>query len=175
MESNNVGAVREPPTIEQRLEKLEKQAGQWRRMAMRLYGIALAFGAGFILMFALAAVKPDATQDVIRAKRLEIVDDKGKTRISLVALPKYGPLLQFSDDKGNHRAGLSLGADGPALWLEDETGRGRAGLIVDANGPGLRLFDEKSRERAGLTADADGADFALRDKDGKVIWQAPPK
>jgi len=186
MEKISVGAVRETPNLEQRVERLEKEAGHWRRMAMRLYGVSVALGAGLVFILALAAVKPAAVPDVIRAKKLEIVDDKGNTRAEL-AVDHDGTALMFYDLNGNALAQLEGYTDRSSLILSDEKDHGGAMLGSYEDGPNLVLFDGNGKSRATLEVVTDGpplgpglkfhdrADLHFIDEKGKVIWQAPPK
>lgn len=163
MESNTVGAelasarkkVRDEtsssPTKERGLEAVEERLEKLEKANRRLIPLL----AGLVLILALGAVKVFAAQDVIRANSLEIVDDAGKTRISLEMESFAGvpaaPALRMYDEKGNRRATPLWRADWTGLVLYDENGKMRAALGVHAAAPGLNLFDEG----------------------GKVIWQAP--
>jgi hypothetical protein len=94
-----------------------------------------------------------AVQEVVRAKRFEVVDDQGK-----------------------RRAALGLTADGsPAFWLYDATGKTRVELHVLPDGStDLLLYDAAGERRAWLGLTPDGSPYLwLRDTAGKVIWHAP--
>jgi hypothetical protein len=84
-----------------------------------------------------------AVQEVVRAKRFEVVDDQGRSRALLSVLPDGSPGLTLYDGAGKQRAGLGLLPDGtPRLALHDAAGKQRAGLTVLPDGsPGLALFD----------------------------------
>lgn len=79
-----------------------------------------------------------AEQDVVRVRRLEIVDDRGRVRI-VVGLLGHGEEavygLRVDDPAG--RAGADLAVEGPttqlSLWHD---GNERAAVTVDAWGEG---------------------------------------
>lgn len=206
METNNVGAVRategspalggETPTIEERVEKLEREAGHWRRLAMRLYGVSLALGAMLVVILALAATKTAATtQDHIRAKQIDIVDDKGNYRAGIGPYPggyalwvldekqkmrawlgvsSNGPYLTLHDSKGRTRAWVGVNSVGPGLAMIDDMEIKRAEISVDAGGPQMEMFDGKGNLRVGLAvAETYGPGLQMADDKGKVIWHAP--
>ena len=173
-------------TVEQRLEKLEKAN-------RRLTWIALAFGAGFILLFALAATKP--APDTLRVKKLEVVDDTGKTRMALDVGWRKSAEIVMTDQKGirratidesaivffdehhSERAGLLLLDKGPILELSGESGHGFATFESFADGPSLLLFgSNKDYARLAIQMLNDEPYVRLFDKDLKTVaWQAPPK
>jgi len=111
--------------------------------------------------------KAAPVQEVIRAKRFELVDAEGKTRGEL-SMGVYGrsPEIRFFDQKGESGALLTVDSDGrPACVLFDGKGKPRSLMSVDADGnPGLRLLNEKGKTRAGLSLDGLG----LFDDNGKV-------
>jgi len=59
-------------------------------------------------------------QEIIRTKRLEIVDDNGKLRVLLTVLGS-APMLSLLDDNGKLRAKLTVYAE-PLFALYDEDG-----------------------------------------------------
>ena len=59
-----------------------------------------------------------AVQDVVRAKKFQVVDDQGKKRAALGLSDDGGPALLLYDADGKKRAGLFLASDGsPSLSL----------------------------------------------------------
>jgi hypothetical protein len=123
-------------------------------------------------------------QKVVRAQRFEVVAKDGKVR-AVLDVDKDGrsPRLRLCDKDGNVRARLGLGKDGaPGLLLWGKGGEARAMLDL----LGLRLADEDGKERAslgarefertrtGATERTPESSLVLFDKEGKVLWQAPP-
>jgi hypothetical protein len=115
----------------------------------------------------------------------------------LSVLPSQGPVLKLSDGKalisvrakgdgsseitlhsegGEPRAALFLEADGtPVLSMTDADGNVRAGLTISADGaPSLSLYDDTSL-RAMLGASGDRASLTLLDRQGRLVYSAPPR
>jgi hypothetical protein len=91
--------------------------------------------------------------EVLRARRIEVVDAAGRMRI-----------------------GLGVRSDGlPGLTLRDAAGRVRVGLVVLPEGTGLNLSDAAGRTRATLAVHPDGSPrFLLLDATGgRVLFRAP--
>ena len=89
-------------------------------------------------------------QDVVRAKRFELVDDAGKVRGEF-RLVDGEPVLTLADAAGKPRGEFWLINGEPAVTLFDAAGE-VSGLFSLFNGePYLRLYDA----------------------DGKTIWSAP--
>jgi hypothetical protein len=99
-----------------------------------------------------AQAKQPAVADVVRARRLEVVDAAGKTRAGLSLGPDGGPRLLLFDASEKPRATLSVDSKGsPRLLLSGEAGKTRASLSVGPDGsPRLFLFDASEKLRASL-------------------------
>lgn len=94
--------------------------------------------------------------DVIQARRLEVVDDRGEVRVLLEASGNRPGLILYGAD-GKVRATLTAGADGVSmLSLADAVGTPRAMLMVFPDGPSLMLSDTSGKTRAGLGVGGDG-------------------
>lgn len=175
-------------TIEERLEKLEKELNRANRRNCRLL-------AGMTLCLALAAFPWIFTPQtllaqysvqrpkVIRAAGFVVEDEAGKARATLT-VSNEGSLLGLSDEQGNIRAMLRVDKDGPLLELRDEKSKPRAQQRVNKEGPELSLRDEHYRIRATLGATTvttvDGkqtswpeSSLLLFGPDGKICWQTP--
>ena len=91
-----------------------------------------------------AAPQP-AVQDVVRTKRLEVVDANGKVRVSITP-QNDSYVLSLNDESGKTRLGLLAGSFGSMLSLLDENGKTRAVLSVVQQTPTtLRLTNEKGK------------------------------
>jgi len=144
--------------------------------------------------------KPGAVvRDVLRARRLEIVDDAGQARVLLAVHGKDGPHVALTDEKGTVRAKLLLSAAGPALFLLDSQGGKRlaCGLLDDGakfevydddqsrravlgcmgetqhSKVGLLLFDRDGARRATVGVTAANTELSVCNDQGDPIWQAP--
>ena len=133
-------------TIEQRVEKLEKQ-NRWMK---RVGGLALAAVACVVLM---GQGKPKELPD-LDVRSLAVRDAAGESWATLGQL-KGKSFLSLFDKAGKSRLTLASMADGsPALNLSDNAGETRVLLALLADGsPVLKMYDAK----------------------GNVVWQAPPK
>lgn len=100
----------------------------------------------------------DATPDVVRARRFELVDAEGRMRAALGFLVTGDPALRLFDAAGNTQAQLSVDDEGNlALVLCDAAEKPRASLMVLDDGvPGLFLYDAAGEEQAQLSVPADG-------------------
>ena len=95
----------------------------------------------------------EAIADVIRARRIELVDAQGIVR-----------------------AALAVHADGTAgVDLSDAEGRVHASLTLDAGGvPRLNLLGKTGEVRAALGFGPDWrTQLVLSDSNAQVIWSAP--
>jgi hypothetical protein len=110
-----------------------------------------------------AQSSPVADQKIIRAQRLEIVDDRGSKRIGIsVTSGRAG--VDILDDRGTKRIGISVidmnaladgGRAGFALY--DKAGNIRASLSVAEDGQTvLSLCDNGSAPRLQMVVDANG-------------------
>ena len=80
---------------------------------------------------ALAADGGGGVSEVVRARRFEVVDAKGRTRAMLGMTPGGTLKLTLDDEGGTTRARLVLGTDeNPWLMLDDAKGKTRASLTL---------------------------------------------
>jgi hypothetical protein len=191
------------PSIEERLERLEKQ-NRWLKVLL-LAVIVLAGGG--VMLSVVSGVRAQAPQwrRTVEAEKFVLRDSNGKTRATLRVVLPDGPRLDLYDANGKPRvvlatppsAGLLLTdasgmpltvrvgstGEGPGLFLFDANGNPRATLL-DSDGPSLILQDAGGFRsvigHAALTAPATGeqsqssaASIHLFNKAGKVIWAAP--
>jgi hypothetical protein len=132
-------------------------------------------------------------EEVIRAKRFEMVDDEGQARVvlgtqdetsGLMLLDSNGQsvaelavsddtgsaMLSLYDERGSLRASLDLDADGsPTVGLYDISGEPRISLgIAEGGSPVLDFTGPFGEARMSLVMDGEGNDRAtIRvDKDG---------
>jgi hypothetical protein len=127
---------------------------------------------------------------------LQLTGSGGQTA-ELSVLPSQGPVLKLSDGKAlvsmrakgdgsseitlhsegqEPRAAMFLEADGtPVLSMTDAEGRVRAGLTISADGsPSLSLYDDASL-RAMLGTSGDRSVLTLLDRQGRLVYAAPPR
>lgn len=94
-----------------------------------------------------AAPEPQATQDVVRTRQLEVVDGEGSPRVVIrtAGLPVDGPEpyagIQLMGRDGQARVALTVGTDGSTLQMND--GRRVPRLV-------LQTLDEDSSQPDGV-------------------------
>jgi len=130
--------------------------------------VAVAYVAG--------KAKAVPVQEVVRAKRFELVDAKGAVRgVISMGEDARSPGVAFLDAKGKRRAELTTKSDGSSLLaLHDKSGWVRLTLTQLTEGTAfLTLHDEENRIRVLLEVASDGnPTLVMLDKE-KVLWQAP--
>jgi hypothetical protein len=165
-----------------RVERLERAAGRWRRLA--LVGMTLL---GVLGLVGATRQSNGPTVDEARAKQFTLVDASGSIRGVLGTGASGTVGLELYDRAGVVLTQVMVTPNGaPQVTLLDRSGAGRAVLGLDADGsPHLTLLDERSGTRAvlGHTSIGGGgtgpgvrrsaASLVLADRDGKVLFKAP--
>ena len=142
--------------------------------------VALIGGRVWQPQVAVAQGRQPAVTDLVRTKRVELVDEVGKVR-AVLAMTKDGPLgLHLHDAAGKVRASLDLLGDDPALGLCNAAGTALVNLttsrLVFADAAGmttldsskLRLADAAGKVRTDLGLSPDGTpSLKLADAAGK--------
>jgi hypothetical protein len=177
-------------TLEQRVEKLEKQ-NKWLK---RLGTLAIAVGAVVVLggqaegkevrhlLGKSLAISDDAGELRVKlgvqdgTSRLELNDRHGRSRVFLHADLQGQTTLFLKDGTMKERVGISVSDLGPAmmtLWAKD--GQGLVSAYVDLKGSkGFAIEDKGGTTRAVLEVTPSGSlRLELRDTNGKVLWKAP--
>lgn len=143
--------------------------------------IIMAFFSFFGSLAANFSVNPVAeaetgSEKTVTTSELRLVDERGRTR-ALLSLLRGSPRLIMTDEQGEFRLELGLGAQGrPVLSLRDQEGRPRTTVSVQSGGaPVILLNDDQGRKRASLSLSADGSPaLIMSDKSGKdrlAVWQ----
>jgi hypothetical protein len=151
------------PSIEERLERLEKQ-NRWLRMLV----LALIFLAGGGVMLSVVSgvrAQAPAWKRTVEAGKFVLRDSSGKTRAMLGMIPT-GPVLRMYDTSGTPRAALSVSEVGAGLGLYDTSGQMRAVLDMFAGNQNLTLLDASGAQLARLDGSADGPSLTLQDSGG---------
>ena len=171
-----------------RVDRLERELRAWRRLALGsvLVGATLlATGFG----------KP--VRDLVMAKRIELVDEVGRTRI-LLSADYTLPTIAVLDETGEQRLQLTLDEAqdphvqlvdqyartrmdlrqseelGPALIMKDATGTKRSTLATHPRGTGFVFFDRMGEMRFGAVVDDNiGPSLHMFDDAGKLILREP--
>ena len=145
-------------TLTRRLDRLELENRNWRRIAVIVVLVGLTFGI-------MGQAGQRNTSRVIEGTRLILRDDSGKPRL---IMDKDG--LYATDQNGVTRFVLSLLPSGTGLILYDSSGEERLLLAVANIGlASVTLYDKGHKERAVLEIQSDGrAVLNLKDPNGHL-------
>jgi hypothetical protein len=145
---------------------------------LRFVVVAWLLSVVVVMLFGVGVQRAASQSDVLRARRIEVVDSTGRPRIVLALSPQDGsPGLVLLNEAGRIRVSLALlpgGASG--LVLSDGAGRERISLSVLPSGAsGLALLDAAGGTRAMFTLlPSDGSPgLVLFDAAGRVLFRAP--
>lgn|GEM_PF-5301932 len=132
-------AERTSLVLDARIARVERQ-NRWLRYGFLLLAVLLLWG-GYDRFF------PEGVtihKTILESKELKLLDNAGNPRLFLRMYSRV-PVLQLMDSKGKPRMSLGLRFDdAPFIDLSDQSGRTRATLeITKHDTPALRLFDEK--------------------------------
>lgn len=123
--------------------------------------IALTVVNMVLLTFSLAQPRPAEGQGIapiLRGRALEIVDDRGRVRASIMVHPA-GPAVPVPDGK--------IYPETVILRLIDPKGRPNVKLSASEQGAGLGLGGESDPTYAVLLAQGSSASLKLTNKDGR--------
>ena len=132
-------------TLEQRIAALERRLKFYRRLIMVCAAI-------FVLALIVAAGQDQKTHDMLRTKRLEVVNGSGD-RVFIAG----------SDSSTGHGRVVILNAGATPVVVA--TGSEDGGTLM--------FFDENEKLRLSTSADQRGGFLQLLDSDGKTSWSAP--
>lgn len=148
--------------LESRIEALEKRT--------RLLVGALLVVTSLTLLG--AAASPEGDNQVVRAKRFELVDSEGRVRGEL-ALQDGAPVFSLLDAAGRDRLSLHHDAGGTALFIRDQEGVIRLGAAhFGLGGGGFALHGPDSKGAAILYYDESGS-LSFYDTDGNRSLHLP--
>ncbi|MCX7021120.1 MAG: hypothetical protein NTW26_02380, partial [bacterium] len=150
-------------TVEERLEKVERELATAKRRNQRLLIAAgLLLGISALAWLSTVNTSPVLAQEVnvktpaitesgniIRANGFVLEDAEGRGR-AVLEMMAGGPRLGLYDENGQIRVALVAFEDGPMLALIDENGEIRDTLVSYKGGPALGLYDDNGKIRAGL-------------------------
>jgi hypothetical protein len=162
-------------TLEQRVERLERQNRRLRQTVRTLSATAGAALAGFAILFSCA--KPGATAggaEALSAKRLQIVNEQGQPVIVLQADPRgFGRIVTY-EGEGRQLVQVAATDEGGTVAVAGREGKLRAGLGVTKEDAGsVFTFDRNDRRllSLGVAGSGDGALFSyLRNGQLKQMW-----
>lgn len=125
-------------SIRRRLERVERQ-NRWMRVGF----LVLLLVAGYAVADKLDLDQVVVRQTLLESRELKLLDNDGNARL-FIRMYSRVPVLQVMDGKGKPRMSLGLRFDDtPFIDLSDKSGRTRATFeMTDEDTPALRLLDE---------------------------------
>ena len=134
-------------SVEARLNQLETRVTRYRN-----FNILLC-----LLLVAVVTVAQADLTDVIRVKRLEIVNDLGETAVELTSVANDGALF-VNSKKGEHRiyAGSSRNGKYGFIRLHNETGIPMLSFVAGETNGYLSVQNDKGKQVVQLTSDENG-------------------
>ena len=85
--------------------------------------------------------------DVLRARMIELVDERGQVRANLKVEPDGAAVFRLRDAKGTIRVKLAASEDGSGLVLLDDRTEVGAHLLADREGSALTLAEKDKQKR----------------------------
>ncbi len=133
--------------LEERLNQLEMRVTRYRN-----FNILLC-----LLLVAIVTVAQTGFVDVIRTKKLEIVNDLGETVVELTSVANDGALF-VNSKKGEHRiyAGSSRNGKYGFIRLHNETGIPMLSFVAGETSGYLSVQNDKGKQVVQLTSDENG-------------------
>jgi hypothetical protein len=149
-------------TVGRRLDSLERSRRTWRRSACLMCVVAVA-------AVAWGADRKDEASEVVRTRRLEIVNEKG----GLVA--SHGATTDYFDSRGKLvlRVGVD-GNEGASISIKNHNATTTVFLgSVDESGS-IATFSKRDKMTASISSGKDGDGVMLiKDRNEKTVWSAP--
>lgn len=159
------------PTIEDRLAELETRLHALRRANRRIIAAAVAAAAFAALGFASHAVR---SPEVLRAKRIQMVDDNERVRAELSIDAQGSAGLFVLDDTGLIRGTFLHDERQTALYLLDAEGTVRVGAAQFAHGGGgIALHGPDSKGAAVLLLKDNAGSLTFYDPKGDITLRTP--
>lgn len=100
-----------------------------------------------LLLTALTQAPSAPADPSIRARALELVDERGQVRARLGVESSGEVVFRLLDDKGTIRVKLGAGRDGSGLLLANDATEPGVHLLAKADGSSLRLANKDGREQ----------------------------
>lgn len=119
---------------------------------MKIYALIIALTAVniavlIVVLTGAAAGAPDAVPSVVRAQRIELVDEDGRIRARLSTEPGGEVVFRLIGSNGDIRVKLAASDDGSGLVLLDESTELGVHILAERTGTFVKLRGENNRER----------------------------
>lgn len=133
-----------------------------------------AIGGMIFSYFSNNAAHADTSSEIVRARLIQLVDERGIPRASLGVSEDQYPVLAFFDKSGKVASYFGQTSHGGAINFKDHSGQTKLYIWLDENElPGVCLFEGASKISASLSITANKQPmFALTDSNGKPCLMA---
>lgn len=118
--------------------------------------------------------------DLVRAKRIEVVDANGKSKVLLLA-DQQGGILALNDGGGNPRVSLAASSEKAGLEIFGTAAAPNgqpspvAAFTAEEGGASVAFSDQKGQMRTSLGFFKDAGWLAIMDEAGNVSYSTPAK
>jgi hypothetical protein len=123
----------------------------------------------FVVVFSCAAFQRESNFDVIRTKKLAIIDDDGISRIELTVAPEGALLSMTLPDQKHATYALQCGKEGVKEIFTDSAGIERLSIASAGPTAGFYVRDANNKLRISQISRSNTAAFTFYDYDGKII------
>lgn len=157
--------------LARRVELLESRLAETQRATRRARAARLLPWIALGGAVAIAAAPQQRVPDVLRAHRIEVVDEEGRVVLLGSSTERGGQLDLWNDGGANvFRASSNTFGGDVALW--SGAGSPIAGVFASEHGGEVGLYGPDGGARAVLTSGADGGGIAVYQPDGAVALRA---
>jgi hypothetical protein len=116
------------------------------------HGVTVALSLLNLAIFAGAAStarpeRPRGAEPVLRGSALELVDQRGKSRATILVEPTGEVVLRLFDQQGTIRVKLGAGTDGSGLLLNNDATEPGVHLLAKAEGSSVRVTNKDGHQR----------------------------
>lgn len=133
-----------------------------------------AIGGMIFSFFSNNIARADASSEIVRARLIQLVDEKGILRASLGFSEDQSPVFAFYDKGGKIASYFGQTSHGGVINFKDHSGETKLYIWLDENElPGMYLFEGASKISASMSITANKQPMlALTDSNGKPCLMA---
>jgi hypothetical protein len=117
----------------------------WRRLVVGLAGLNVLLMAALLVQGRRASAAGDA--ETIRARALELVDERGRVRGQITVEPDGEAVFRLRDAAGQIRVKLGAGGDGSGLLLLDGSTEPGIHMLARTGGTSVTLTSRGGQPR----------------------------
>ena len=148
-------------TTDTRIESLETQVRTLKRMLFGVFGLVVVGGL-------LAATSMQGVPDVVKAKKIQIVNDDGKP-VVVLGSEEHAGIVAVTSHKGGKVVVLRADEHAGIVDVAKHDGKTVVAIGADSEGGGFGVRNNDGKTVVGIAATKDNAGFVLRNNDGKPV------